>query len=164
MASCSNSDETTDGLDNEPKMEFYLTNAQGEKQTTFNANEEIIFNLKVINNTAETYEIPYQEKFLVPQYEATNIVDVFSIYTSDGNFVGYPWDSMAVTMSKEIEPGQSINIEVPWFENKQWFYADMLFQKKEKRESLPAGSYYTLCTLYNKGGKAMVRRLDFEVK
>ena len=162
--SCS-SDDDANSNDNDPKemvatdmntrqdydsisVDFSLLNAEGLAVTTFKEGEQIIFRLTVTNTT---------DKRLRNCQSPADIVgeDMFQVF-SNGSVIARPWDFTMTYHATNMfwTPQIDYVYECPWqgqvvdsenenYEDFSVSLAGVVFIKKQDRQPLPVGSYYT---------------------
>ena len=129
-------------------VDFSLLNAEGQAVTTFKEGEQIIFRLTVTNTT---------DKRLRNCQSPADIVgeDMFQVF-SNGIVIARPWDFTLTYHATNFywAPQKDYVYESPWQgqvvdsekENYEDFYvpsSGVVFIKKQDRQPLPVGSYYT---------------------
>lgn len=126
-------------------VDFSLLNVEGQAVTTFKEGEQIIFRLTVTNTTEKViYQSP---KSIVGE-------DMFQVF-SNGNIIGRPWDFLEIWglpicfaahkdyVYKCPWQGQVIDSEKENYEDFPVPSSGVVFIKKQDRQPLPVGSYYT---------------------
>lgn len=115
-------------------VDFFLSNEQGEKTSSFKSNENIYFDFSLVSNKKKDVK----QVFVFPQY-----MFLFQIFDVYGNPSDFPWDK-AGTISDYIRDG-NIHLQTCWkvrqTENsdKDW----SPFIVSELKEPLTPGDYYT---------------------
>lgn len=132
--SCSSDDGDVINDNNEDiAVDFFLSNEQGEKATSFKSDENIYFDFSLVSNGKKDVK----EVFVFPQY--MYLFQIFDIY---GNPSGFPWDK-AGTISRFISDG-NIHLQTCWKvrqtekSDKDW----EPFVVSNLKEPLTPGDYY----------------------
>ena len=156
FSACNKSDEVTD-INNHSEKEgadtiekgsdlmvgFQLQNEDGMECYDFKEGDNTIFWLEIKNDTDEDAILP-------PFSEALGL-DVFSVYSRDGEKIGTPWD-VIMTSFRECEVIGAHNSAVfvcPWFDipalyyNGTEHYYSEYFYKKDDKSPLPKGEYFS---------------------
>ena len=130
------------------RVDFCLLNAEGQAVTTFKEGEQIIFRLTVTNTT---------DKRLRNCQSPADIVgeDMFQVF-SNGIVIARPWDFTLTYHATNFywAPQKDYVYESPWqgqvVDSEKEIYEDfyvpssgVVFIKKQDRQPLPVGSYYT---------------------
>jgi len=158
-------------LEDSVRIQLQLLNSDSVAVNTFKEGEDIIFKLTIANISNELVMI-------------TPIMDfsdnIFNIYSSNGTYVGKPWDGRAISlihsfltpemlqehtcswleepvedvMAKEINEWSSISISrVP-----------IHYYKIDHRQPLSKGSYYTQFDVSIIEGRTLTIKMDFNVE
>lgn len=149
-------------------VDFSLLNAEGQAVTTFKEGEQIIFRLTVTNTT---------DKRLRNCQSPADIVgeDMFQVF-SNGIVIARPWDFTLTYHATNFywAPQKDYVYESPWQgqvvdsekENYEDFYvpsSGVVFIKKQDRQPLPVGSYYTEFKLILNEDNVITCHKDFNV-
>ena len=148
-------------MEDSVKIQLQLLNSDSVAMDTFKEGEDIIFNLTITNTGSDWVQTAPMEKFSD---------DIFSVYSSDGVYIGKPWDQRLMTYFYPLLTPRTVReqvcswLEVPdgdmvnlclWIENPVEDTSNLnldqyvstinriIFLKKERRQPLPKGSYYT---------------------
>jgi len=150
------------------RVDFCLLNAEGQAVTTFKEGEQIIFRLTVTNTT---------DKRLRNCQSPADIVgeDMFQVF-SNGIVIARPWDFTLTYHATNFywAPQKDYVYESPWQgqvvdsekENYEDFYvpsSGVVFIKKQDRQPLPVGSYYTEFKLILNEDNVITCHKDFNV-
>ena len=150
------------------RVDFCLLNAEGQAVTTFKEGEQIIFRLTVTNTT---------DKRLRNCQSPADIVgeDMFQVF-SNGIVIARPWDFTLTYHATNFywAPQKDYVYESPWQgqvvdsekENYEDFYvpsSGVVFIKKQDRQPLPVGSYYTEFKLIFNEENVITCHKDFNV-
>ena len=150
------------------RVDFCLLNAEGQAVTTFKEGEQIIFRLTVTNTT---------DKRLRNCQSPADIVgeDMFQVF-SNGIVIARPWDFTLTYHATNFywAPQKDYVYESPWQgqvvdsekENYEDFYvpsSGVVFIKKQDRQPLPVGSYYTEFKLILNEENVITCHKDFNV-
>lgn len=156
FGACSKSDDVTDiGIHNEKEtddtikessgqmVDFQLQNEDGMECYDFKEGENIIFRLEIKNDTDEDAILP-------PFSEALGL-NVFSVYSREGEKLGTPWDVIMTSFCEcEVIGAHSSAVFVcPWFDipalyfNGTDHYYSEYFYKKDDKSPLPKGEYFS---------------------
>ena len=156
FGACSKSDDVTDiGIHNEKEtddtikesngqmVDFQLQNEDGMECYDFKEGDNIIFRLEVKNDT--------DEDAILPPFSEVLGLDVFSVYSREGEKIGTPWD-VIMTSFRECEiigARSSVVFVCPWFDipalyyNGTEHYYSEYFYKKDDKSPLPKGEYFS---------------------
>lgn len=137
LCSCSSDDESDELKNNQATFRtenysigYSLRNEKGKRSTTFNEGENIIFEVTVYNNTG--YELHLAD-------ERDILMKALSVFRSDGEYVGNPWETAFYTMELRwltVEARGSLH----W--SSSWIYDSS--QVRSSVEPLPKGDYYLM--------------------
>lgn len=149
-------------------VDLSLLNVEGRAVTTFKEGEQIIFRLTVTNTT---------DKRLRNCQSPADIVgeDMFQVF-SNGIVIARPWDFTLTYHATNFywAPQKDYVYESPWQgqvvdsekENYEDFYvpsSGVVFIKKQDRQPLPVGSYYTEFKLIFNEDNVITCHKDFNV-
>ena len=156
FSACGNSDDNPDTNDYSEKEEtgtiekssgqmvdFQLQNEDGTECYNFKEGDNIIFRLEIKNDT--------DEDAVLPPFSEVLGLDVFSVYSREGEKIGTPWD-VIMTSFRECEIIGAHNSAVfvcPWFDipalyyNGTEHYYSEYFYKKDDKSPPPKGEYYS---------------------
>ena len=156
LSACSKSDDVTDINNHSEKdgtgtiekssdlmVDFRLQNEDGMECYDFKEGDNIIFRLEIKNDT--------DEDAILPPFSEVLGLDVFSVYSREGEKIGTPWD-VIMTSFRECEIIGAHNSAVfvcPWFDipalyyNGTEHYYSEYFYKKDDKSPLPKGEYYS---------------------
>jgi len=165
------------------KIELQLLNSDSVAADIFKEGEDIIFKLTVTNTGSDWVLTTPMEHFSD---------DIFSVYSSDGVNMGKPWDERLMSYVYPLLYPETVReqvcswLEVPdedmvnlclWLENPVEDTSNLnldkymsmgirpiVFLKKERRQPLPKGSYYTLFDVSVIEGRTTTIRMDFKVE
>ena len=150
------------------RVDFCLLNAEGQAVTTFKEGEQIIFRLTVTNTT---------DKRLRNCQSPADIVgeDMFQVF-SNGIVIARPWDFTLTYHATNFywAPQKDYVYESPWqgqvVDSEKEIYEDfyvpssgVVFIKKQDRQPLPVGSYYTEFKLILNEDNVITCHKDFNV-
>lgn len=169
-------------MEDSVKIQLQLLNSDSVAMDTFKEGEDIIFNLTITNTGSDWVQTAPMEKFSD---------DIFSVYSSDGVYIGKPWDQRLMTYFYplltpgtvreqvcswlEVPDGDMVNLCL-WIENPVEDTSNLnldqyvstinriIFLKKERRQPLPKGSYYTQFNVSIIEGRTTTIRMDFKVE
>ena len=171
LMGCSSSEEIFDEIDGNVKLNFTLQDEQGYVKTTFKEGENIVFDLKVVNN--DSLDFIYTLNF---QDDSDIILDddLFTVYTTLGNKVGKPWDNMFCEMKGQkrwvLAPAHSTShIRTAWYGSPKMRMSYPLC-KFEEEVKIKKGTYFTIFNVKYKpylGKKELATKkfyLNFQVK
>lgn len=156
FSACGNSDDIPDTNNHSEKegagtieeisgdmVIFQLQNEDGMECYDFKEGDNIIFWLEIKNDT--------DEDAILPPFSEVLGLDVFSVYSQEGEKIGTPWD-VIMTSFRECEiigAHSSVKFVCPWFDipalyfNRTEHYYSEYFYKKENKSPLPKGEYYS---------------------
>ena len=156
LSACSKSDDVTDINNHSEKdgtgtiekssdlmVDFRLQNEDGMECYDFKEGDNIIFRLEIKNDT--------DEDAILPPFSEVLGLDVFSVYSREGEKIGTPWD-VIMTSFRECEIIGAHNSAVfvcPWFDipalyyNGTEHYYSEYFYKKDDKSPLPKGEYFS---------------------
>lgn len=165
------------------KIELQLLNSDSVAMDTFKEGEDIIFKLTISNTSSDWVTTAPMENFSG---------DIFSVYSSDGVYIGKPWDQRLMTyfyplLTPKTEREQVCSwLEVPdedmvnlclWLENPVEDTSNLntdkymsmginrvIFLKKERRQPLPKGNYYTQFDISIIEGRTTTIKMGFNVE
>lgn len=169
-------------MEDSVKIQLQLLNSDSVAMDTFKEGEDIIFKLTISNTGSDWVQTAPMEKFSD---------DIFSVYSSDGVYIGKPWDQRLMTYFYplltpgtvreqvcswlEVPDGDMVNLCL-WIENPVEDTSNLnldqyvstinriIFLKKERRQPLPKGSYYTQFNVSIIEGRTTTIRMDFKVE
>ena len=133
VAACSSDEEIAEDV----AVDFYLSNEHGERANSFKCNENIYFNISLRN---------YSDKAICisDENEPNMIMTVFGVFASDGNWVGFPYDSFSITDGNwELERNSVVNWHTCWMVHQTKNRDCSPFYMESLKDSLPKGEYYT---------------------
>lgn len=169
-------------MEDSVKIQLQLLNSDSVAMDTFKEGEDIIFKLTITNTGSDWIPTTPMENFSG---------DIFSVYSSDGVYMGKPWDQRLMTyfyplLTPKTEREQVCSwLEVPdedmvnwclWLENPVEDTSNLnldqyvstinriIFLKKERRLPLPKGSYYTQFNVSIIEGRTTTIRMNFNVE
>ena len=169
-------------MEDSVKIQLQLLNSDSVAMDTFKEGEDIIFNLTITNTGSDWVQTAPMEKFSD---------DIFSVYSSDGVYIGKPWDQRLMTYFYPLLTPRTVReqvcswLEVPdgdmvnlclWIENPVEDTSNLnldqyvstinriIFLKKERRQPLPKGSYYTQFNVSIIEGRTTTIKMDFSVE
>ena len=170
-------------MEDSVKIQLQLLNSDSVAMDTFKEGEDIIFKLTISNTSSDWVQTAPMEKFSG---------DIFSVYSSDGVYIGKPWDQRLMTyfyplLTPKTEREQVCSwLEVPdedmvnlclWLENPVEDTSNLntdkymsmginrvIFLKKERRQPLPKGSYYTQFDVSIIEGRTTTIKMGFNVE
>lgn len=137
FTACSDDEEET------MTVHFQLLNEAGAECYKYQEDDNIIFRLRIDNNTDNATILPSVFEIIG--------TDIFSIYSAKGEYIGTPWDELFGNSSGKfvIESNSSAVILCPWLdapslgvEGHENYYSGC-FSKTEKKLALPKGEYYS---------------------
>lgn len=141
-------------------IEFKILNTDSVAMKTFKEFEDFFFVLTITNNLDQKIDFPIDNDIIGE--------DLFRVYSSDGTYVGRPWDlgTTQIGQSPIFEAKSSRVIWCSWLN----FYPinDMKIRgyelfKYPNRIPLPKGSYYTEFEITIHDGKQVKCRKDFRI-
>ena len=156
LSACSKSDDVTDINNHSEKdgtgtiekssdlmVDFRLQNEDGMECYDFKEGDNIIFRLEIKNDT--------DEDAILPPFSEVLGLDVFSVYSREGEKIGTPWDVIMTSFREcEIIGAHSSAVFVcPWFDipalyfNGTDHYYSEYFYKKDDKSPLPKGEYFS---------------------
>ena len=156
LSACSKSDDVTDINNHSEKdgtgtiekssdlmVDFRLQNEDGMECYDFKEGDNIIFRLEIKNDT--------DEDAILPPFSEVLGLDVFSVYSREGENIGTPWDVIMTSFHEcEIIGAHSSAVFVcPWFDipalyyNGTEHYYSEYFYKKDDKSPLPKGEYFS---------------------
>lgn len=150
LSSCSNDDQRED-----IEVKFSLLNEKGEKATTFKSSENILFDLKVTNNTHNDIDVI---KEIIETDESRLIINSLGIYDNKNNLLGLPYDNI-LTGVVVLKPNESAHLQTCWLVNDNIEVDFSPFNVRTLKEQLPSGDYYTQFSINNK-----LYRYDFRIE
>ena len=156
FGACSKSDDVTDinihseketdetiKESNGQMVDFQLQNEDGMECYDFKEGDNIIFRIEIKNDT--------DEDAILPPFSEVLGLDVFNVYSLEGESIGTPWD-VIMTSFRECEiiwaHGSAVFV-CPWFDipglyyNGTENYYSEYFYKKDGKSPLPKGEYYS---------------------
>ena len=146
MSSCNSDDE--EGNDNSPiSVDFLIQDEHNVEKYIFKEGEDIIFRLEITNNGTE-------EAILPSPVDIINI-DVFHVYTSNGEDMGKPYDLVVpgpnADIHLRIEANETKMYLCPWVNDpeSELYNSGFAFPKPymrymiDKLRPLPKGEYYS---------------------
>lgn len=145
MISCS--DDELDGLrDNQAtfKTDLYsigysLKNTKGERTSTFKEGENIIFDVVIYNTIGNEIGLA-DERYI--------LMGAASVYHSNGEYVGNPWQSAFQTFELRwihIKANDYVHWSFPWIYDEGYASASSISTKVlSPMDPLPKGSYYSM--------------------
>ncbi len=169
-------------MEDSVKIQLQLLNSDSVAMDTFKEGEDIIFKLTITNTGSDWIPTTPMENFSD---------DIFSVYSSDGVYIGKPWDQRLMTYFYPLLTPRTVReqvcswLEVPdgdmvnlclWIENPVEDTSNLnldqyvstinriIFLKKERRQPLPKGSYYTQFNVSIIEGRTTTIRMDFKVE
>lgn len=170
-------------MEDSVKIQLQLLNSDSVAMDTFKEGEDIIFKLTISNTSSDWVQTIPMENFSG---------DIFSVYSSDGVYIGKPWDQRLMTyfyplLTPKTEREQVCSwLEVPdedmvnlclWLENPVEDTSNLntdkymsmginrvIFLKKERRQPLPKGNYYTQFDIGIIEGRTTTIKMDFSVE
>lgn len=154
FSACSKSDDVTDiysekegaGTIEEScgqMVDFQLQNEDGIECYEFKECDNIIFRLEIKNDT--------DKDAILPPFSEVLGLDVFSVYSREGEKIGTPWD-VIMTSFRECEiigAHSSVVFVCPWFDipalyyNGTEHYYSEFFYKTNDKSPLPKGEYFS---------------------
>lgn len=156
LSACSKSDDVTDINNHSEKdgtgtiekssdlmVDFRLQNEDGMECYDFKEGDNIIFRLEIKNDT--------DEDAILPPFSEVLGLDVFSVYSREGEKIGTPWDVIMTSFCEcEIIGAHNSAVFVcPWFDipalyyNGTEHYYSEYFYKKDDKSPLPKGEYFS---------------------
>lgn len=170
-------------MEDSVQIQLQLLNSDSVAVDTFKEGEDIIFKLTITNTGIDWVQTIPMESFSD---------DIFSVYSSDGVNMGKPWDQRLMTyfyplLTPKTEREQVCSwLEVPdedmvnlclWLENPVEDTSNLntdkymsmginrvIFLKKERRQPLPKGNYYTQFDISIIEGRTTTIKMDFNIE
>ena len=140
LSACSKSDDVTD-INNHSEKDG--TGTIEKSSDLMVEGDNIIFRLEIKNDT--------DEDAILPPFSEVLGLDVFSVYSQEGEKMGTPWDVIMTSFHEcEIIGAHSSAVFVcPWFDipalyyNGTEHYYSEYFYKKDDKSPLPKGEYFS---------------------
>lgn len=170
-------------MEDSVQIQLQLLNSDSVAADTFKEGEDIIFKLTIMNIGSDKVLATPIEKF-------SN--DIFTLYSSDGVNMGKPWDERLMSYVYPLLIPAVVRehvcswLEVPdedmvnlclWIENPvedtsnlnldkymTMGFKPIIFLKKERRQPLSKGRYYTQFDVSVIEGRTTTIRMDFSVE
>ena len=141
MVSCSNDeDEKQQAVD----ISLKTMNEKGEYVTVFSSNENILFDLSIVNNTDDTIDV--DSSLLLEE-----IVYSFRLYSSGDDDLSYPFDGIDLLKFRDtayyFKPHETRHWQCMYMTHQTEMNHQSPFVSKRIREPLSQGEYYLLYSL-----------------
>lgn len=158
-------------MEDSVQIQLQLLNSDSVAMDTFKEGEDIIFKLTIMNISNELVMITPINEF--------SDDNIFNIYSSNGSFVGKPWDGRWISLIHSfLTPGMLQEHTCSWLEEPVEDTIDYLlnststsiarvpirYYKQERRKPLPKGSYYTQFDVSVIEGRTTTIRMDFNIE
>ena len=124
---------------------YSLKNENGDRTTTFKEGENIIFDVTIINSTG--YELHLAD-------ERGILMGIMSVFRSDGEYVGNPFQSAFYTMELRwitVEAHGRLHWSYPWIYDERYAHDDRYGSSTSYSTNvlspvapLPKGAYYVM--------------------
>ena len=124
---------------------YSLKNENGDRITTFKEGENIIFDVTIINSTG--YELHLAD-------ERGILMGIMSVFRSDGEYVGNPFQSASTTLELRwitVEAHGRLHWSYPWIYDERYAHDDRYGSSTSYSTNvlspvapLPKGAYYVM--------------------
>lgn len=158
-------------MEDSVQIQFQLLNSDSVAMDTFKEGEDIIFKLTIMNISNEIV--------LITPIDDFSDDNIFNIYTSNGSYIGKPWDGRWISLIHSfLTPGMMQEHTCSWLDEPVEDMTDYLlkgisisigrvpirYYKKESKQPLPKGRYYTQFNVSVIEGRTTTIRMDFNIE